>query len=96
MGQPRIIEVNYQLFLAALRDATNAKKKIEPTDREQWNRFVKEHKVPEAGMAVKAQSGMMSGKTKTVIIDGFGKADGYYIYSKEDQFAMKFELGRDD
>jgi hypothetical protein len=36
---------------------------------------------------------MMSGKTKTVIIDGFGKADGYYIYSKEDQYVMKYDLG---
>jgi len=95
MGQPRIIEVNYQTFLSTLQRASNAKKKIDVADKARWEKFVREHNVPEAGMAVKARSGAMSGKTKVVIIDGEGKADGYYIYSPDDLFCLKYDLGRD-
>lgn len=95
MGQPSIIEVNYQVFAAILRRATDSRKKIDIADKERWNKFVREHNVPEAGMAVKASSRAMSGKTKAVIVDGDGKNDGYYIYSSEDVFCLKFDLGRD-
>lgn len=93
MGQPRIIEVPYQEFLAILRRATDLKKKIDTVDKERWNKFVRENKVPEAGMAVKARAGAMSGKTKVVIIEGAGTTDGYYIYSSEDQYCLKYDLG---
>lgn len=95
MGQPRIIEVEYQVFLAILRQATDAKKKIESTDRERWDSFVRKHAIPEAGMAVKARAGAMSGKTKMVIIEGAGKDDGYYVYSTADLFCLKYDLGLD-
>ena len=44
-------------------------------------------------MGVKAKAGAMSGNTKAVIIDGAGKADGYYIYSSDDLFCIKYDLG---
>ncbi|HEY4184852.1 MAG TPA: hypothetical protein VGP07_07260 [Polyangia bacterium] len=96
MGQPRIIEIPYQQFLAILRHATDARKKIEVADKERWNSYIREHNVPEAGMAVKAKAGAMSGKTREVIVDGDGKADGYYIYSREDQFCLKYDLGLEE
>lgn len=95
MGQPRIIEVEYQAFLATLRRATDTKKKIEITEKEPWDAFVRKHDIPEAGMAVKARAGAMSGKTKVVIIEGAGKDDGYYIYSPVDLFCLKYDLGLD-
>ena len=93
MGQPSIVEVDYHAFLVVLRRATDSNKKIEPSDKERWAQFVRQHNVPEAGMAVKAASGAMSGKTKAVIITGAGKSDGYYIYSKDDVFCLKYDLG---
>jgi hypothetical protein len=93
MGQPRILEIKYQEFLGMLRHATDSMKKIDVADKERWNKFVREHNVPEAGMGVKARAGAMSGKTKAVIIEGDGKADGYYIYSPEDLFCIKYDLG---
>lgn len=96
MGQPSIVEVNYQTFVVILRRATDSKKKIDVADKERWDRFVREHSVPEAGMAVTAAAGAMSGKTKAVIIAGEGKADGYYIYSPADLFCLKYDLGLDD
>jgi hypothetical protein len=79
--------------LKILQQATDSKNKIEITEKERWKNFVREHKVPEAGMGVKAKSGAMSGNTKAVIIDGAGKADGYYIYSSDDLFCIKYDLG---
>jgi len=95
MGQQRIIEIDYQAFRGILRQATDTNKKIDVADKEQWNAFVRKHDIPEAGMAVKARAGAMSGKTKLVIIDGTGKDDGYYIYSPDDLFCLKFDLGLD-
>jgi len=95
MGQPRIIEINYQEFLGILQRATDSRKKIDIADKERWSKFVREHNVPEAAISVKAKAGTMSGKTKSVIVDGDGKADGYYIYSSDDKFCLKYEHGQD-
>lgn len=95
MGQPRIIEIDYQEFRAIYRRATDSKKKIDPSEKEKWEKFVRQHNIPEAGMAVKAKAGIMSGKTRSVIIDGDGKSDGYYIYSPDDFFCLKYDLGLD-
>ena len=95
MGQPRILEINYQEFMGILRRATSSNKKIDIADKERWEKFLRKHNVPDAGMAVKARAGAMSGKTKSVIIEGAGKDDGYYIYSADDVFCMKYDLGLD-
>jgi hypothetical protein len=93
MGQPSIIEVEYHDFLKILQHATDSRKKIDKADKERWKNFVREHKVPEAGMGIKAKAGAMSGNTKSVIIDGVGADDGYYIYSSDDLFCLKYDLG---
>ena len=93
MIQPRIIEIEYHDFLKILQHSTDSKTKIDIADKVRWKNFVREHKIPEAGMGVKAKAGAMSGNTKSVIIDGAGKADGYYIYSSDDLFCIKYDLG---
>jgi hypothetical protein len=93
MSQPRIIEVGYEKFLRMLQQATDSKQTIDKTNKEAWMRFVRKHDVPEGGMAVYAKAGAMSGNTERVIIDGAGAADGYYIYSSEDRFCLKYEVG---
>jgi len=96
MAQPRIIEIEYHDFLKILQHATDSKTKIDVADKERWKNFVREHKIPEAGMGVKAKAGAMSGNTKAVIIDGEGPNDGYYIYSSDDLFCLKYDLGKED
>lgn len=93
MGQPSIVEIEYHDFLKILQHATDSKKKIDKADKERWMSFVRKHKVPEAGMNVKAKAGAMSGNTRSVIIDGVGSNDGYYIYSSDDLFCIKYDLG---
>ncbi len=93
MIQPCIIEIEYHDFLKILQHATDSKTKIDIADKERWKNFVRKHKIPEAGMGVKAKAGAMSGNTKAVIIDGDSAADGYYIYSSDDLFCLKYDLG---
>jgi len=93
MGQPSIVEVEYHDFLKILQHATDSKNKIDFSDKQRWASFVRKHKVPEAGMSVKAKAGAMSGNTKAVIIEGAGADDGYYIYSSDDLFCLKYDLG---
>jgi len=94
MNPPGMVEVEYPNFLRILRDATNAKQTIDKTNKEAWNAFVRKHGVPEGGMNVYAKAGAMSGKTQAVIIEGAGASDGYYIYSSEDRFCLKCEVGQ--
>ena len=93
MSQSGIVEVEYSKFLRILQEAVDAKQTIDKTNKEAWASFVKKHRVPEGGMAVYARAGAMSGKTKSVIIEGAGESDGYYIYSSEDAFCLKCEVG---
>jgi hypothetical protein len=95
MGQARILEIEYHDFLKMLQRATDSKKKIDIADKARWKHYVREHKVPEAGMGVKAKAGTMSGNTKSVIIDDAGTEGGYYIYSSDDLYCLKFEPGTD-
>ena len=95
MGQARILEIEYHDFLEILQRATDSKKKIDIADKIRWRNYVREHKVPEGGMGVKAKAGAMSGNTRSVIIDDAGTDDGYYIYSSDDLFCLKFEPGND-
>ncbi len=91
MGQAQINEVNYFDFLEILRKASNEGKKIEKTDKDQWKSYVQKNSVPEAGLTVHAKAGAMSGKIKEVIIEGVAdNTDGYYLYSNDDEFCMKF------
>lgn len=91
MGQAQINEVNYFDFLEILKHATNLGKKIEKTDKDRWTSFVRENKVPEAGLKVHAAAGVMSGKIKEVIIEGIkDTTDGYYLYSDDEQFCLKY------
>ena len=93
MSQRRIYEIQYSDFSTKLRNATNLHKKIEKPNKEAWNNYVRKHNVPEPVMWSRGKSGTLSGKVNAVIIDGVGEADGYYIYSSDEAFCLKFESG---
>jgi hypothetical protein len=93
MGERRVLEVHYPDFAASLRKATNAGKRIEKADRDAWSAYVRKHNVPEAALASRVKSGTMSGNFSLVIIDGMGSSDGYYGYSSDEAFCLKFESG---
>ncbi|MDH3376285.1 MAG: hypothetical protein OEQ39_04880 [Gammaproteobacteria bacterium] len=95
MAQPRILEIDYQDFKRILQKAKDLRKKFDKTDKQKWDAYVRRHNVPTAGVRVKAKKGVMSDKILEVIIDESGAADGYYLYSPEDEFCLKFEPGTD-
>lgn len=95
MSQRRIYELFYPDFTGILRAATNAHKKIEPSSKDAWAEYVGKHDVPEPALIVRGKAGTMSGQVKTVIIDGAGSSDGYYVYSSDEEFCLKFESGQE-
>jgi hypothetical protein len=95
MGERRVIECHYPDFERDLRTATNQKHKIEPTNKAAWEAFVAKHDVPEPALKTKANAATMSGRTEAVIIEGAGSIDGYYRFSRDERYAMKFESGID-
>lgn len=91
MGAPRLVDVNYHVFVQNLKMAADAGTRIEPKEKARWNEYIRTHKVLEASAMSYGKS--RSETVKAVIIDG-GEWDGYYIYSSDDQFCLKFV--RDD
>jgi len=96
MSQRRIIEFNYGDFSMLLRKAAKANHKIEKSDKEAWTNYVKKYNVPEAAVFSRGKTGTMSGDVEGVIIEGAGSADGYYVFSRDEQYCLKFEHGDED
>ena len=95
MRKVRIYPVNYMYFTTALQAATNAGHRIEMTEKQRWADYVRSNKVPEAAMRKEAESMSVGGRLKSVIINDDGKWEGYYVYSQDDQFCVKFDIHED-
>lgn len=93
MSQRRIYEIFYPDFTGMLRKANDAHKTIEKSDKEAWADYVRKHNVPEPALMVRGKAGTLSGQIKPVIINGAGNSDGYYVYSSDEEFCLKFESG---
>lgn len=92
VNKPRIHSVNYFDFVNALRKANSAGHRIEKTEKQRWADYVRKNKVPEAAMSKYAESMVVGGQVKFVIINDDGEWEGYYVYSKDDQFSVKFDV----
>ena len=95
MNKPRIYSVNYFDFVTALRKAGIDGHRIEKTDKQRWAGYVRSHQVPEAAMGKYAESMGVGGRLEFVIINDNQKWEGYYVYSKDDQFCVKFDVRGD-
>ena len=93
MGQRRIYEINYSEFSMILRNAIRENQVVEKGNKDAWMSFVRKHDVPEGAVLSRGKTGTMSGKVDSVIIEGAGSSDGYYVFSKDEQFCLKFESG---
>ena len=95
MNKPRIYSVYYQDFVAALQKAINAGHRIDKTEKQRWADYVRKNKIPEAAMGKHAESMSVGGRIKFVIINDDGDWEGYYAYSNDDQFCLKFDVQGD-
>ncbi len=93
MGRPQIKEVDYHDFVAQLRKATDKKCRIEKKEKEKWAAYVKLHQVLEPSCFAYARSYGSAAKPQAVIIQSGGSWDGYYVYSDDDMFCLKFVPG---
>jgi len=92
VNKPRIYSVNYYDFMTALRKASNAGQRIEKTEKQRWLKYVRSHNVPEAAMSKSADSKGVGGRVEYVIITDNEDWEGYYVYSQEDEFCVKFDV----
>ena len=93
MKRPQIVEVDYFEFKTQLRRATNSGRQIEITDKKPWQEYIQKNKIPDAALAVHARSRSTSGKLKQAIIADDSPWDGYYVYSPDEEFCLKLDLG---
>jgi hypothetical protein len=91
MDRPRIVDVNFYDFKTSLKRAADLGGRIEPSEKEKWQAYVKEHQVKEASCLVFGRS--KSESIKPVIINSGEDWDGYYVYSDEDEVALKWVPG---
>ena len=95
MNKPRIYSVYYVDFVTALRKAINDGHRIDKTEKQRWADYVRKNKIPEAAMSVHAKSMGVGGRVEPVIINDNGEWEGYYVYSKDDEFCVKFDIRED-
>ena len=94
MARARIIEVNYYEFPKSLRKAADDGTRIEKSDKERWEAYVKENRINEIAMSSWGRS-KFGGSTPVVINSG-GEWEGYYTYSRDEEGALKWVWEDDD
>lgn len=80
--------VLFHPFAAMLKRAAANGHRIEPVDKQAWAKYIREKKIPIAGLMVYGQS--MSETIRAVVIQGEGADDGLYLYSEDDEVSVRF------
>ncbi len=86
---PRIKEVEFWSFLDALQRASDSGQKIEPLDKDAWKTYLKEKRMSEPMMEEFAKSRFMT--FSKVIIEDDSEWSGFYMYSVDDEGALKWD-----
>jgi len=89
MERPRIIDVNFFEFKTNLKRAADQGGRIETSDKQKWQAYVKQHGVKEASCMIHGRA--KSETMKPVIINIGEPCDGYYVYSDIDEVVLKWE-----
>lgn len=88
MGRPRIVDVDYYEFKTQLSKAVAAGGRIERRDGTRWTQYLQHHKVNEAAMLHWGRSKFET--VEAVIIDYGSPWDGFYVYSADQEAALKW------
>ncbi len=88
MSRPKIVDVDYYEFKDHLAEAIRQGGRIEKADKERWKAYLRDHKINEVSM-------LHWGKSKydvveSVILDCGEEWDGLYVYSKDEEAALKW------
>ena len=94
MAQPRVVEVDYYILVDKIKHASDAKSLIEKTNIEQWKKYVEENAIRDTSLEAFGKVKFTNGKPKLVgITMGDAEWDGCYVYSSEDEAALKYIPG---
>ncbi len=93
MAQPKVVEVDYYQLVEQIKRASDASCLIERKDKERWKTYITEHNVRETSLEAFGKVKFMAGTPVLVAIDMGESFDGCYVFSKEDEAAMKWEAG---
>lgn len=80
--------VLFHPFMAMLKRSAANGHRIEPADKQPWAQYIRDHKIPIAGLMVYGQS--MSESIRAVVVSGEGADDGLYLYSEDDEVSVRF------
>ena len=91
MPRPTIVEMDYYSFKQALQSAAKSGARIERTDKERWNDWVRENQIKEA--AFKSFGDGMYEGLEPVIIASEDDWQGYYLVSTIEEACLKWSPG---
>jgi len=80
--------VLFHPFMAMLKRAAANGHRIEPVEKQAWAKYIREQRIPIAGLLVYGQA--MSETIRPVVVSGEGVDDGLYLYSEDDEVSVRF------
>lgn len=85
----RIKEVEFWSFKDALQRAHDSGRKIDPIEKDDWRAWLKERRMSEPMMEEFAKSRFIA--HKKVILTDDPEWEGFYMYSDDDEGAIRWE-----
>lgn len=93
MSQPRVEEVDFYILMEKFKRARDVQGLIERRDKELWQKYVEDNKVRETALEAFGKVRFAMGKPKLAAINIGSDWDGCYVYSIEDENALKYVPG---
>jgi hypothetical protein len=90
MGQPKIVEVDYYILKDKIKRAADAGGRIEKSDKQRWQEYMKQKNVNETSLLAWGKVKFGGGNPRLVVLDYGDSWDGCYVYSEEDEAALRF------
>jgi hypothetical protein len=90
MGEAKIVEVDYYILRDKLKRAADVGGRIDKNEKEKWKEYIREKKINDISLQAWAKVKFTGGKLKLVVINHGDPWDGCYVYSEDDEAALKF------
>ncbi len=87
MARAKIVEYDYYKFLQILRRASDSGRRIDKSDAERWDRYVRERHVNEVAATAIAREKFE--QVEPVILDEGRDTDGLYFFSRNEEGCLK-------
>jgi hypothetical protein len=87
MPRAKIVEYDYYKFLQILRRASDSGRRIDKSDGERWNRYVRERQVNEVAATAIAREKFEH--AEPVILDEGRDTDGLWFFSRNEEGCLR-------